>query len=97
MGSELSSSNFSSDVYKSHFVNPDDYLVGCTPEIEQLRPKSPVGKHKGDRGRGGGPGRGGRGGNMGRGDGGPRGGLRGGPGMGGRGVMMRGMRGFTPR
>ena len=69
VGPDLSSSNFSSETYNSYFSNgPDDYLVGCTPEIETLRPKSPPLKNKnpqqpGGRGGGRGAGRGvGRGG-----------------------------------
>lgn len=89
VGPNLTSSNFSSETYKSYFSNgPDDYLVGSTSEIESLRPKSPVGKNKGgeNSGRGGNTRGGSRGGMSGR--GGPRGGLRGGPG--GRGMNRGG-------
>lgn len=69
VGPNLTSSNFSSETYKSNFNNgPDDYLVGSTQEIESLRPKSPVAKNKGE--------------NSGRG-GSTRGGSRGGSGRGG--------------
>ncbi|KXJ18842.1 N6-adenosine-methyltransferase non-catalytic subunit [Exaiptasia diaphana] len=89
VGPNLTSSNFSSETYKSYFTNgSDDYLVGSTSEIESLRPKSPVGKNKGgeNSGRGGNTRGGSRGGMSGR--GGPRGGLRGGPG--GRGMNRGG-------
>ncbi|XP_048581270.1 N6-adenosine-methyltransferase non-catalytic subunit [Nematostella vectensis] len=88
VGPDLSSTNFSSETYKAYFNSePDGYLVGCSNEIESLRPKSPV-KNKGDNS--------GRGGSS-RGGGGPRGG-RGGPGGRGRGGYQGGRgRGFQQR
>ncbi|KAJ7392131.1 N6-adenosine-methyltransferase subunit mettl14 [Desmophyllum pertusum] len=89
VGSSLSSSNFSADLYNSYFsTGPEDLIVGSTQEIETLRPKSPVGKHKGD-GRGGAnaPNRGGPGARA-------RGGVRGGM-MRGVGFQGRGGRGFV--
>jgi len=82
IGPDLTSSNYSAEQYHSCFTQgADDYLVGSTDTIEQLRPKSPPGnKSKGAAGRGRGRGRG-RGNdrdgdnNSGRGDGGQRGGF----------------------
>lgn len=91
VGPNVTSSNFSTDTYKSYFSNgPDDYLVGSSQDIESLRPKSPAAKNKGDySGRGGSTRGGPRGGMSGR--GGPRGGMRGGPG--GRGMNRGGYQG----
>lgn len=91
VGPSLSSSNFSADLYNSYFAKgPEDLIVGSTQEIETLRPKSPVGKHKGDGG--------GRGGANATNRGGPgpraRGGVRGGM-MRGAGFQGRGGRGFV--
>lgn len=81
VGPDLSSSNFSSETYNSYFnSSPTEYLVGDTPEIENLRPKSPKAKNKGD----GGKGRGGMG------PGGPAWANRGMRGIGGRGIGGRG-------
>ncbi|RHZ83661.1 hypothetical protein Glove_89g50 [Diversispora epigaea] len=41
IGNELSSSNFDANTYTSKFSEPNGYLLGSTPEIENLRPKSP--------------------------------------------------------
>ncbi|VDM33896.1 unnamed protein product [Hydatigera taeniaeformis] len=42
LGSELSASNFDSQVYTSYFTRePNGHLVGSSDEIERLRPKSP--------------------------------------------------------
>ncbi|XP_073232777.1 N(6)-adenosine-methyltransferase non-catalytic subunit METTL14-like [Porites lutea] len=91
VGPSLTSRNFSADLYNSYFSSgPEDLLVGCTQEIETLRPKSPTGKHKGDGGgRGGGnaPNRGGPGARA-------RGGVRGGM-MRGVGFQGSGGRGFV--
>ncbi|CAG5132508.1 unnamed protein product [Candidula unifasciata] len=109
VGPELTSSNFDAEVYASLFeAKPDDYLTGCSDEIERLRPKSPTPKNKqptqqterggrGGRGRGGQAGSNMRGGS--RGGGMPRGSAagRGAPGGRfrgpGRGGIFRGMRG----
>lgn len=73
VGPELTSSNFDAGVYSGYFnKNPNDFLTGCTEEIERLRPKSPTPKNKqqGSDGRGGGRGAsGGRGGSGSRGGG----------------------------
>jgi len=39
IGQDVSSSNFSAERYKSFFT--EGHLLGTTPEIEELRPKSP--------------------------------------------------------
>ncbi|CAG8585971.1 2466_t:CDS:2 [Diversispora eburnea] len=41
IGNELSSSNFNANTYASNLSEPNGYLLGSTPEIENLRPKSP--------------------------------------------------------
>ncbi|RUS19974.1 methyltransferase-like protein 14 [Endogone sp. FLAS-F59071] len=42
IGNALSSSNFSAKTYNSYFSgDPNGYLLGSTPKIEELRPKSP--------------------------------------------------------
>ncbi|XP_065663867.1 N6-adenosine-methyltransferase non-catalytic subunit-like [Hydra vulgaris] len=47
VGPDLTSSNYSSEQYNSFFSStPEDYLVGSTDMIEQLRPKSPPAKIK---------------------------------------------------
>jgi len=44
IGLELSSSNYSAERYKAYFTEPQSNLLGTTPEIEELRPKSPTRK-----------------------------------------------------
>ena len=81
VGPDFSSSNFSSETYNSYFnSSPTDYLVGDTQEIENLRPKSPKAKNKGDGGKGRGV----------MGSGGPAWATRGMCGIGGRGIGGRG-------
>uniref|UniRef100_A0A8W8JI01 N(6)-adenosine-methyltransferase non-catalytic subunit METTL14 n=1 Tax=Magallana gigas TaxID=29159 RepID=A0A8W8JI01_MAGGI len=47
VGPELTSSNFDANVYSGYFnKNPNDFLTGCSEEIERLRPKSPTPKNK---------------------------------------------------
>ena len=47
VGPDLTSSNYSSEQYNTYFSKgPDEYLVGNTDLIEQLRPKSPPAKIK---------------------------------------------------
>ncbi|XP_062611864.1 N6-adenosine-methyltransferase non-catalytic subunit-like [Saccostrea cucullata] len=47
LGPELTSTNFDALVYSGYFnKNPNDYLTGCSEEIERLRPKSPTPKNK---------------------------------------------------
>jgi len=41
LGNKLSSSNWNRDVYLSYFVGQHGHLLGTTPKIEELRPKSP--------------------------------------------------------
>ena len=69
IGRDLTSSNYSSEAYDSHFKDgPNDYLVGSSEQIETLRPKSPPprDKNKGQNsGRGRGRDDGGRGGSRG--------------------------------
>ncbi|KAJ8023053.1 N6-adenosine-methyltransferase non-catalytic subunit [Holothuria leucospilota] len=91
IGPQLTNSNYSKETHKAFFSKtPNDYLTGCTDEIERLRPKSPPPKKQGG-GPGGQRGRGGRGGQQGRGMGGPRGNMgRGGFGGRGRGGSHRG-------
>ncbi|CAB4035479.1 N6-adenosine-methyltransferase subunit METTL14-like, partial [Paramuricea clavata] len=77
VGPDLSGSNFLSETYNSYFnSSPAEYLVGDTPEIENLLPQA---KNKGD----GGKGRGGMG------PGGPAWATRGMRGIGGRGIGGR--------
>ena len=96
IGPEVTSSNFDGEVYNAYFnKEPEDYLTGCSDDIERLRPKSPPAKNKGgpnaQGGRGGGP----RGGGSSRGGGQSRGGAaaargQGWGGRGGRGGRGRG-------
>lgn len=66
VGPTLTSSNYDSEIYNGLFSSQDEFLTGCSEEIERLRPKSPPPKIKGgpnqggqkDGGRGGGPPRG---------------------------------------
>lgn len=44
LGISLSSSNFDADSYKAYFR--DGHLLGSTPQIENLRPKSPPRRKK---------------------------------------------------
>lgn len=41
LGRDLSTTNFDPEKFILPFEEKDGHLVGCTPEIEQLRPKSP--------------------------------------------------------
>ncbi|CAG8544715.1 2050_t:CDS:2 [Acaulospora colombiana] len=41
IGNGLSSSNFDANTYASYFSEQNGYLLGSTPDIESLRPKSP--------------------------------------------------------
>lgn len=72
VGPDITSSNYSSEQYHTYFnVGSEEYLVGSTETIEQLRPKSPPAsklKPGGARGRGRGDGGRGRGEGRGRGD-----------------------------
>lgn len=78
VGPELTSSNFDPVVYSGFFnKNPNDFLTGCTEEIERLRPKSPTPKNKQQGGSGDGRG-GGRGSSGSRGSGSRGSGNRGG-------------------
>eukprot|EP00118_Oscarella_pearsei_P003886 m.16141 g.16141 ORF g.16141 m.16141 type:complete len:456 (+) comp26756_c0_seq2:27-1394(+) len=49
LGPDLSSSNYSSEIYKGYFERPEDLVIGFHSEIESLRPKSPVPKGKATR------------------------------------------------
>lgn len=42
LGNKLSSSNWNQDAYAGYFAGQSGHLLGTTPEIEQLRPKSPT-------------------------------------------------------
>ena len=70
VGPDLTSSNFSKEIYQSFFDGPDGTLLGHSDEIEARRPKTPPLKPRGTRGGRGGMTRGGvalgRGATMGR-------------------------------
>ncbi len=60
IGSEVTSSNYSQELYNSYFPGVDGFLLGQMDEIESRRPKTPPprGGRGGGRGRGSGRGRG---------------------------------------
>lgn len=42
LGNKLSSSNWNAEAYSSYFKGTNGHLLGTTPSIENLRPKSPT-------------------------------------------------------
>lgn len=55
IGSEVTSSNYSQELYNSYFTGVDGFLLGQLDEIESRRPKTPPprgGRGGGTRGRG---------------------------------------------
>eukprot|EP00128_Syssomonas_multiformis_P006155 Colp12_sorted_trinity150504_noHs@7500 len=60
IGPEVSSTYYSAEQYAHFFAPPDSHLLGSTPEIEMLRPKSPpLNRREGQAGQQRGPPRGG--------------------------------------